>query len=97
MGFSLGTKVIFEALEYLSSIPDHAKSHIQNVYLLGGAIENIPGRFNQAVGVPKARIVNCYSKEDSALSKIYGIIRSRAPAIGISPILSPKIENFDVS
>ncbi|MDQ0036698.1 hypothetical protein J2W30_004473 [Variovorax boronicumulans] len=100
VGHSLGARVIFFALEALSS---KGKRSIENVYLLGGAVgggkKDSPGWLSAAKSV-KGYIYNCHSKRDSVLEYMYrGINGWQSDPIGFSPIQvqHERIHNFDCS
>ncbi len=85
VGHSLGCRVIYYALEALSTKKD---IYINDVILLGGAV----GRQDQegwtkALSSVKGNIYNCHSKQDKVLSVIYKTANAGLSSpIGINPI-----------
>jgi hypothetical protein len=97
-GHSLGARVIYYALEALST---QKSKKIEDVYLLGGAVgggKSCNEGWENASTAVKGTIFNCYSKEDTILKLMYrGFNGFRSEPIGYSPINfdSEKICNFD--
>ena len=97
-GHSLGARVIYYALEALST---KSGKPIQDVYLLGGAVggssKDSPG-WESATNVVRGRIYNCHSNNDGILKVLYrGANGFQSEPIGYSPIQlkHEKIHNFD--
>ncbi len=95
-GHSLGARVIYYALEALST---QRAQRIANVYLLGGAVGrgDIEG-WRKAEMPVKGKIYNCYSKNDGTLGYIYrGANLGLSQPIGYDVIThtSGRIENID--
>jgi hypothetical protein len=96
VGHSLGCRVIYYALQALSS-RDEIK--VDDVILLGGAVgkDDLVG-WKTATKTIKGKIYNCYSKHDAILSKLYRIANANLThPIGISPIpgKNTKIKNIN--
>lgn len=98
VGHSLGCRVIYYALQALSS---KDKNKIVDVILLGGAVgKDDPTGWKMATKAINGNIYNCYSKHDGILSKLYRIANANLSyPIGISPIpgRNAKIKNIDCS
>ncbi len=99
VGHSLGARVIYYALEVLSSRT--TKPQIQDAILLGGAIgaQDEAGWASAAKAV-SGKIYNCLSSKDDVLNYAYqGASALTSIPIGVTPIatISPKIENWDCS
>lgn len=99
VGHSLGCRVIYYALEALSTRTDLPV--IKDVILLGGAVgaEDDAG-WSRAVQAVSGHIHNCYSGRDSVLKAAYKAANAfLSEPIGLRPIAhrSPKIENRDCS
>ncbi|MBT4028990.1 MAG: DUF726 domain-containing protein [Planctomycetes bacterium] len=98
VGHSLGCRVIYYALQALSS---KDKSKINDVIFLGGAVgKDDPAGWEIATKAINGNIYNCYSKHDGVLSKLYRIANANlSHPIGISPIpgRNSKIKNIDCS
>ena len=97
-GHSLGARVIYYALEALST---KQNKPIENVYLLGGAVggsSKDKNGWKMAVKSVRGRIYNCYSIHDDVLCYLYrGANGFMSEPIGYSPIAlkHPQIHNFD--
>ena len=98
VGHSLGCRVIYYALQALSS---KNNKKIDDVILLGGAVgKDDPEGWKMATNAINGSIYNCYSKNDAILSKLYKIANANlSHPIGISPISdqNTKIQNINCS
>jgi surfactin synthase thioesterase subunit len=94
VGFSLGTRVIFECLKELARTESYDIIH--NVMLLGGAAPSKPSQWVELERVPTGRIINTHTKRDKILAVLYRT-SLRELAAGSRPIPCGKIENYDVS
>lgn len=96
-GHSLGARVIFYALETLST---KKSNHITDVHLLGGAVGNKAEHWEKAIMATNGRVNNYYSANDWVLATFYkaGTFFTSSP-IGRSPIgiSTSKINNVNVS
>ncbi len=82
IGFSLGVRVILNALTALSPT-----SSVRNVFLFGGAAECDPDGWCIARHRVKGTIVNHYSENDSVLKYLYKLgTFGRGDPIGLRPI-----------
>ncbi len=97
-GHSLGARVIYYALEALST---KNESVIENVYLLGGAVGGggkDSNGWRKAVSAVSGKIYNCFSENDSVLKYLYQGANGRfSTPIGYAPITldHPQIFDFD--
>lgn len=96
VGHSLGCRVIYYALEALST---KNEKYINDVILLGGAVGRKDKRgWEQALSSVDGCLHNCHSKQDKVLSVIYKTANAGLSSpIGISPIEleSPQLKNHN--
>lgn len=97
IGFSLGARVIFYALEALAK--KKAFGIVQDVYLLGATVTSTTKTWRLARGVVAGRFVNGFSRADWILGYLF-----RATAAGLSSVAGlgpvqhvPGIENVDLT
>lgn len=85
VGHSLGCRVIFYALDALST---KSEKYIGDVILLGGAVgRNDKKSWERVLKAVGGKLYNCHSKEDSVLSIIYVTANAGLSSpIGIKPI-----------
>jgi pimeloyl-ACP methyl ester carboxylesterase len=99
VGHSLGCRVIYYALEALSTRA--ARPLVKDVVLLGGAVgADDEAGWSRAVDAIYGKIYNCFSSRDGVLTAAYqGANAFLSEPIGLRPISysSPKIENWDCS
>jgi len=95
-GHSLGARVIYFALEALST---QRRKPIRDVYLLGGAVDRgDEAGWASATKPVRSMIYNCFSKNDEVLGTIYRTANGfMSDPIGFDVITHPsrKILNFD--
>lgn len=102
-GHSLGSRVIYYLLESLKSNSERLNSdniHIENIYLLGGAVGNDSASWENLASLVNGKIYNCYSTNDGILKWMYQTANLKlSNPIGYSPIEtnSTKIINVDCS
>ena len=98
VGHSLGCRVIYYALQALSS---GKKKKVDDVIFLGGAVgKDDPEGWETATTAVNGTIYNCYSKNDGVLSKLYRVANANlSHPVGISPIPGrrPGIKNINCS
>ncbi|WP_157824455.1 DUF726 domain-containing protein [Moritella sp. Urea-trap-13] len=96
VGHSLGCRVIYYALEALSS---KDKKYINDVILLGGAVgRNDKDGWEKALTSVDGKIYNCHTNQDKVLSVIYKTANAGlSDPIGISPIeiTNSKLRNIN--
>lgn len=97
LGYSLGSRVIAYALEYLQKQGHYGK--VFDVYLMAGAVSKKHYTFNSVDldSVVVNNIFNCYSQFDEVLSYVYRTAELGDEPIGLSPINHHKVTNLDVS
>ena len=80
VGFSLGSHVIKHCLKELAKSED-GKNIINNVIFLGGAttFKNKLNWYNVFNKLVKGRIINCFSKHDEILKKLYSEFSKKDP------------------
>ena len=98
MGHSLGSRVIYYLLNALAT---KDVSPIQDVFMLGGAIDRTDeAGWQNAVKAVNGKIYNCYSVNDSTLKFLYqGVNALSSSPIGLGKIShkNDKLINHDVS
>lgn len=94
---SLGCRVIYYAMDFLKH---HPEIKIDNIVLLGGAIDNNAQDWEMIAGAISGAIYNCHSNNDDVLHKLYNAATLKmSRPIGYYPIPSthPRIHNIDCS
>jgi pimeloyl-ACP methyl ester carboxylesterase len=98
VGHSLGARVVYYALEALST---QRRKRIENVYLLGGAVgRKDDAGWARAITPVSGKIYNCYSKNDGTLGYLYrGANLGLSQPIGYDVITlrNAKIRNINCS
>lgn len=94
-GHSLGARVIYYALEALST----GNKKVEDIYLLGGAVgRNDEKGWSKAASAVRGSIYNCYSKNDDVLRYLYrGASGYTSQPAGFAPITldDPKVLNIN--
>ena len=96
MGNSLGARVVCRTLQTLSMTQ---YSNVEDVHLLGGAVDNDPNIWSQCISAIKGRLSNYYSDNDDVLKYLYtaGTFFASYP-VGRHPILGiDNVTNIDVT
>jgi hypothetical protein len=97
-GHSLGSRVIYYALEALSSRPGKP---IKDVYLLGGAVDRKDKQgWSNALKPIRGTLYNCHSKKDDVLGVIYRVANGyTSDPVGYDriPLKHRRLHNFDCS
>jgi hypothetical protein len=97
IGFSLGARLIFYALEKLAEAEDKAKGIVDHVILMGGAYSADNQRWEKVRNIVSGRLVNAYSSKDWVLGFIYRAAELEFGHIaGLHPVRVQDIENIDV-
>lgn len=98
MGHSLGSRVIYYLLNAIST---KDKSPIEDVYLLGGAVDRKDKKgWQTALKAVNGKLYNCYSENDSVLKILYqGANALLSSPIGLDDIevIDPKLKNVDTT
>lgn len=97
LGYSLGSRVIAYALQYLNENKHYGK--VYNVYFLGGAVRNDfdifrDGNINKVVA---NKVFNAYSRKDLVLAYLYRVVELGDEPIGLSPIEKYGVHDIDVT
>jgi len=95
IGFSLGSRLIFHALEALAE--EKALGIVDHAILMGSAVTAEANRWNNVRPVVAGRLVNAYSISDWVLGILYRTTQMTTQVAGLSPIDSPHVENVDVT
>lgn len=95
IGFSLGARLLFYALEDLARTGD--KGIIHHAILIGGAVTADPDRWNRVHTVVSGKLINGYCRTDYVLSYLYRIAALQPQVAGLGPIDSSRVENVDVT
>ncbi|MGK7913146.1 MAG: DUF726 domain-containing protein [Synechococcus sp.] len=97
LGYSLGARVIINALQYLQD--NNIEGKVYDVWLLGGAVSrNHP--FFQGKNLKKVvanNIMNAYSRKDCVLTYLYRSAELLDRPIGLEPLKHSDIVDVDVT
>ncbi|TBU65863.1 hypothetical protein BD310DRAFT_912243 [Dichomitus squalens] len=94
VGYSLGSLVIFEALQYLASLPPaQTLGLIQDVYLFGSPISTSAAQWAAVRRVVSGRVVNGYGKNDYVLAVLARASGMSWRVAGIAPVELQGVEN----
>ncbi len=97
IGFSLGARLIFHALEHLAKSGDPSKGLIDHVLLMGGAFSADAARWEQVRNIVAGRLVNAYCPKDWVLGYMYRTAELEFKDIaGLHPIHVQGVENVNV-
>lgn len=95
VGHSLGARVIHNCLEHITS--KNIESNINDVFLLGGAVNSRNKKWENAIRSIKNSAYNYYSKNDGVLKEIYGAVMIDDYPIGLHGVNLSKFKNIDAS
>ncbi|KAK7522795.1 uncharacterized protein IWZ02DRAFT_254163 [Phyllosticta citriasiana] len=96
VGFSLGCRVIFTALQELSKRGAHGL--VQNVYMFGAPIVAKKDEYLKARAVVPGRFVNGYATNDWILGYLFRATSGGIMGVaGLAAVDVPGIENFNVT
>jgi len=94
VGYSLGSVVIFEALQYLSSLPPSETCHlVQDVYLFGAPVSTDEAQWTAARRVVAGRLVNGYGANDYILAVLTRLSDITWNVAGMGPVPVQGVEN----
>lgn len=94
VGYSLGSLVIFEALQYLASLPAaQTLGLVQDVYLFGSPITADPSQWAAIRRVVAGRVVNGYGKDDYILAVLSRASDMSWNVAGMGPVELQGVEN----
>ncbi|KAK7693545.1 hypothetical protein QCA50_003114 [Cerrena zonata] len=95
VGYSLGSLVVFEALQHLASLPPEKTAHlIQDVYLFGSPISTDPRTWSAARRVVSGRLVNGYGKDDYILAVLSRVSNASWNVAGLTAVEVQGVENI---
>lgn len=93
-GYSLGSLVIFEALQYLASLPpSETAGLIQDVYLFGSPVPTDETAWAAARRVVAGRLVNGYGSNDYILAVLSRVSDMSWSVAGLEPVVVKGVEN----
>ena len=94
VGYSLGSLVIFEALQYLATLPpSQTLGIVHDVYLFGSPITADPAHWTAIRRVVAGRLVNGYGKDDYVLAVLSRISDVNWSVAGLGPVELQGVEN----
>ena len=97
IGFSLGARVIYYALKTLSELAE-SRVFIQDVILLGGAVQNDANTWAELLTQVAGRAINVYSRHDLVLKGVYSLaMLGKSRPVGQGPVPCCGMQNFDAS
>lgn len=97
-GYSLGSLVIFEALQYLATLPPAETFHlVQDVYLFGAPVAADEAQWAAARRVVAGRLVNGYGANDYVLAVLSRVSNVSWNVAGMGPVSVQGVENMDCS
>ncbi|EPT06031.1 hypothetical protein FOMPIDRAFT_125031 [Fomitopsis schrenkii] len=98
VGYSLGSLVIFEALQYLASLPPAQTYHlIEDVFLFGAPVATDEAQWAAARRVVAGRLVNGYGANDYVLAILSRVSNVSWTVAGMGPVSVQGVENVDCS
>ncbi|TFY64872.1 hypothetical protein EVJ58_g2335 [Rhodofomes roseus] len=95
-GYSLGSLVIFEALQYLSSLPPSETCDlVQDVYLFGAPVSTDEAQWTAVRRVVAGRLVNGYGANDYVLAVLTRLSSVTWNVAGMGPVPVQGVENVE--
>ncbi|KAH9952222.1 DUF726-domain-containing protein [Amylocystis lapponica] len=95
VGYSLGSVVIFEALQYLASLPPSETADlIEDVYLFGAPVPTDERTWTAARRVVAGRLVNGYGSQDYILAVLSRLSNVSWGVAGLGPVSVKGVENI---
>ena len=96
VGYSLGSLVIFAALEHLATVPpSETASLVQDVFLLDSPVPVQASQWASARRVVAGRLVNGYSKRDYVLAVLARLSGGTWGVAGLQPVGVEGVENVE--
>lgn len=96
VGYSLGSLVIFEALQHLALLPPSETTHlIQDVYLFGAPVTTDERAWTAVRRVVAGRLVNGYGSRDSVLAVLSRMSSASWKVAGLQAVEVQGVENVD--
>ncbi len=94
VGYSLGSLVIFEALQHLASLPpSETFGLVQDVYLFGSPVPADRAQWAAIRRVVAGRLVNGYGKNDYILAILARVSDMNWSVAGLGPVELQGVEN----
>jgi hypothetical protein len=100
IGFSLGARVVFYALEELvkrAQEEPYALHVVDHAIMMGGAFTADPERWAAVKAVVAGRLIDAYCTSDWILGFLYRAAQLRLSAAGLAPVDCPAVESIDVT
>ncbi|KZT68123.1 DUF726-domain-containing protein [Daedalea quercina L-15889] len=96
VGYSLGSLVIFEALQYLASLPPTRTFHlVQDVYLFGAPVSTDEAQWTAMRRVVAGRLVNGYGANDYVLAVLTRLSDVTWNVAGMGPVPIQGVQNVE--
>lgn len=96
VGYSLGAQVIFEALQFLASLPpEQTAPLVQDVFLFGTPVSTDEGAWAAVRRVVSGRVVNGYSKDDYILAVLARASGATWGVAGLQAVEVQGVENVE--
>lgn len=95
IGYSLGARVIFIALQEISK--QNRLDIVENVVFLGAPVSSDEEEWRSVRRVVAGRIVNVYSEYDWILYFLYRSSSLNYNVAGLNPVQVPDVENIDMA
>lgn len=96
VGYSLGSLVIFEALQHLASLPpSQTQGLVQDVFLFGAPVPADAAAWASVRRVVSGRLVNGYSKTDYILAILARISDASWGVAGLQAVDIQGVENIE--
>ena len=94
VGYSLGSLVIFEALQHLASLPpSQTIGLVQDVYLFGSPVSTDRAQWAAVRRVAAGRVVNGYGSNDYVLAVLARVSGMNWGVAGLEPVEVQGVEN----
>ncbi|KAI9064399.1 DUF726-domain-containing protein, partial [Trametes sanguinea] len=94
VGYSLGSLVIFEALQHLASLPpSQTLGLVQDVYLFGSPLPTDRAQWAAVRRVAAGRVVNGYGSNDYVLAVLARVTGMNWGVAGLEPVEVQGVEN----
>lgn len=98
VGYSLGSLVIFEALQHLATLPPSDTAHlVQDVYLFGTPVTTDDRIWAAARRVVAGRFVNGYGSKDYVLAVLSRTSNMSRTVAGLQEVAVQGVENVECS
>jgi len=93
LGYSLGARVVFGALQRLADAG--AAGVVETLVLFGAPLPSDPAEWERVRQVVAGRLINVYSEHDWLLSLAYRSHALSSAAAGLRPVAAEGVENVD--